>query len=133
MLKRIHHIGIVVPDLDSALSLWQGALGMRLVKRATIPDQDVEAALLDAGNGEIELLKPLSPAGGVGRFLSRRGGLHHVCFETDNIEGELRAARAKGLALIDERPRRGLAGMICFLHPKATGGVLVEYAEPFRE
>jgi methylmalonyl-CoA/ethylmalonyl-CoA epimerase len=67
----------------------------------------------------------------VGKFLARRGGgLHHVCFESDGVDADLEAARAKGIQLIDQKPRPGLAGMICFLHPKATRGVLVEYAQP---
>jgi methylmalonyl-CoA/ethylmalonyl-CoA epimerase len=82
----------------------------------------------------VELLEPLSPEGGVGKFLARRGGgLHHVCFETDDVARELEGARAKGIQLIDQAPRKGLAGMICFLHPKATRGVLVEYAQPFED
>ncbi len=134
MLKRIHHVGVVVPRLEDGLKFWRDVLGLRLTKTATIEEQGVRAALLDAGNSEVELLEPLSAEGGVGRFLARRGGgLHHVCFETDDVARELDAARARGIALIDQKPRHGLAGMICFLHPKATRGVLVEYAEPIEE
>ena len=131
MLKKIHHVGIVVEDLEKAMSFWRDLLGLALVKTAVIQDQGVKAALLKAGESEIELLEPLTAESGVGRFLSRRGGgLHHVCFETEDINGELNRARAKGIQLIDQRPRPGLAGMICFLHPKATRGVLIEYAQP---
>jgi methylmalonyl-CoA/ethylmalonyl-CoA epimerase len=134
MLKRIHHVGIVVPDLEKAMGLWRDLLGLSLTKSATIQDQGVKAALLKVGDSEIELLEPLNPDNGVGKFLSRRGGgLHHVCFETEDVVRELEAARAKGIQLIDQKPRPGLAGMICFLHPKATRGVLVEYAQPFDE
>jgi len=134
MLKRIHHVGIVVPDLEKAMGLWRDLLGLSLTKSATIQDQGVKAALLKAGDSEIELLEPLNPDNGVAKFLSRRGGgLHHVCFETEDVVRELEAARAKGIQLIDQKPRPGLAGMICFLHPKATRGVLVEYAQPFDE
>ena len=134
MLKRIHHVGIVVPDLEKAMGLWRDLLGLSLTKSATIQDQGVKAALLKVGDSEIELLEPLNPDNGVGKFLSRRGGgLHHVCFETEDVARELEAARAKGIQLIDQKPRPGLAGMICFLHPKATRGVLVEYAQPFEE
>ncbi len=134
MLKRVHHVGVVVPNLEAALGFWRDSLGLKLTKRATIQDQGVKAALLWTGNSEIELLEPLSPDNGVGKFLARRGGgLHHVCFETDDVAGELKAARDKNIPLIDQKPRRGLAGMICFLHPKATRGVLVEYAQPIEE
>ncbi len=132
MLKRIHHVGIVVPDLEKAMGLWRDLLGLSLTKSATIQDQGVKAALLKAGDSEIELLEPLNPDNGVGKFLSRRGGgLHHVCFETEDVVQELEAARAKGIQLIDQKPQPGLAGMICFLHPRATRGVLVEYVQPF--
>ena len=134
MLKKIHHVGIVVPDLDKAMSFWRDLLGLAVVKTAVVHDQGVKAALLKAGESEIELLEPLVADNGVGKFLARRGGgLHHVCFETDDVTRELDGARAKGIQLIDQKPRAGLAGMICFLHPKATRGVLVEYAQPFRE
>jgi methylmalonyl-CoA/ethylmalonyl-CoA epimerase len=134
MLKRIHHVGIVVPDLQQAMSFWSDLLGLALVKTAVVQDQGVRAALLKAGESEIELLEPLTPENGVGKFLARRGGgLHHVCFETENVAAELDKAKAKGVQLIDQQPRPGLAGMICFLHPKAARGVLVEYAQPFAE
>jgi methylmalonyl-CoA/ethylmalonyl-CoA epimerase len=134
VLKRIHHIGVVVPNLEEGLRFWRDALGLEFKKSATIVDQGVKAALLDAGGSEIELLEPIDPEGGVGKFLARRGGgLHHVCFESDGVDADLEAARAKGIQLLDQKPRKGLAGMICFLHPKATRGVLVEYAEPIEE
>ena len=134
MLKKIHHVGVVVPNLEQAMSLWRDLLGLRLTKSQTVQDQGVRAALLQVGESEIELLEPLSPDNGVGKFLARRGGgLHHVCFETEDVERELEGAKAKGIQLIDQKPRPGLAGMICFLHPKATRGVLVEYAQPFED
>jgi methylmalonyl-CoA/ethylmalonyl-CoA epimerase len=134
MLKKIHHVGVVVPSLDEGLRFWRDTLGLHLTKSETIEEQGVKAALLKIGESEIELLEPLNPDNGVGKFLARRGGgLHHVCFETDDIDRELETARGKNIQLIDQKPRRGLAGMICFLHPKATRGVLVEYAQPIDE
>jgi len=134
MLKKIHHVGVVVPNLEQAMTLWRDLLGLRLTKSQTVQDQGVKAALLQVGESEIELLEPLSPDNGVGKFLAKRGGgLHHVCFETEDVERELEGAKAKGIQLIDQKPRPGLAGMICFLHPKAARGVLVEYAQPFAD
>ena len=131
-LSRIHHVGIVVRSLDQAYGLWRDVLGLPVHKVATVNDQGVRAALLTIGESEIELLEPLDAASGIGKFLAKRGeGLHHLCFATDDVGTELEIARAKGVRLIDERPRPGLAGMICFLHPASTRGVLVEYAEPF--
>ena len=134
MLSKIHHVGVVVRDLEQAYGFWRDLLGLPVHKVQTVVDQDVRAALLTIGESEIELLQPLSDKSGIGKFLAKRGeGLHHLCFETDDVHAELERARAKGIRLIDEKPRRGRAGMICFLHPAATRGVLVEYAQPFAD
>jgi methylmalonyl-CoA/ethylmalonyl-CoA epimerase len=131
MLTRVHHVGLVVRRLEDGLAFWQDLLGLRVSKQASVQDQGVRAALLPIGRSEIELLEPINSNGGVGKFLEKRGeGLHHVCFETPDVTAELAAARGKGLPLIDEAPRPGLAGTICFLHPKGTRGVLVEFATP---
>jgi len=131
MLRRVHHVGLVVRRLEDGLAFWQDRLGLRVAKQATVRDQGVRAALLPIGRSEIELLEPIDAAGGVAKFLARRGeGLHHVCFETADVGAELAAARAQAFPLIDEAPRPGLAGLICFLHPKGTRGVLVEFATP---
>jgi methylmalonyl-CoA/ethylmalonyl-CoA epimerase len=131
MLTRVHHVGLVVRRLEDGLAFWRDTLGLAVSKQATVADQGVKAALLPVGRSEIELLEPISPEGGVAKFLEKRGeGLHHVCFETPDVGGELAAARTAGFPLIDESPRAGLAGMICFLHPKGTRGVLVEFATP---
>jgi methylmalonyl-CoA/ethylmalonyl-CoA epimerase len=100
-----------------------------------VADQGVRAALLDAGDTEIELLEPLDPGTGIGRFLSRHGeGLHHLCFETAaDVGGVLRDLARRGVELIDAAPRPGLAGRIGFLHPRACAGVLVEVATPAAE
>jgi methylmalonyl-CoA/ethylmalonyl-CoA epimerase len=127
----VHHVGLVVRRLEDGLAFWQDTLGLRISKQATVKDQGVKAALLPIGRSEIELLEPIDEKGGVAKFLAKRGeGLHHVCFETPEVGAELAAARTAGFPLIDEAPRAGLAGMICFLHPKGTRGVLVEFATP---
>jgi methylmalonyl-CoA/ethylmalonyl-CoA epimerase len=131
MLKKLHHVGIVVRNIEAAYAFYRDTLGLSVHKQDILPDQGVKAALLTIGASEIELLEPIAAHTGVARFLERRGeGLHHVCFETDDVVRELDAAQGKGLAVIDRQPRPGLAGMICFLHPKASHGVLVEYAQP---
>jgi methylmalonyl-CoA/ethylmalonyl-CoA epimerase len=131
MLTRVHHVGLVVQRLEDGLAFWRDALGLRVSKQATVLDQGVKAALLPIGRSEIELLEPINADGGVAKFLEKRGeGLHHVCFETPDVTAELERARAAGFPLIDETPRAGLAGTICFLHPKGTRGVLVEFATP---
>ena len=131
MLSKIHHIGIVVRNLAEAYGFYRDTLGLHVHKMEVIEDQGVKAALLTIGNSEIELLEPINSNGGVAKFLERRGeGLHHICFATDDVAAELAATKAKGIELIDQAPRKGLAGMICFLHPRANHGVLIEYAQP---
>jgi methylmalonyl-CoA epimerase len=96
-----------------------------------VKEQGVRAALLAAGDSEIELLEPLGPGSPIGTFLAKRGeGLHHLCFKTADVAGDLSALRSKSVALLDAAPRDGLAGRIGFLHPKACHGVLVELATP---
>lgn len=130
-VSKIHHVGVVVESLRRAYGFWRDTLGLPLLREAEIPDQGVRAALLAAGESELELLEPLTAAGGVARFLARRGeGLHHICFETADVDAALGGLRAQSVPLLDERSRAGLAGRIAFLSPKACHGVLVELATP---
>jgi methylmalonyl-CoA/ethylmalonyl-CoA epimerase len=130
-MRRIHHVGIVVRSLADAYPFYRETLGLPLLKEAVIPDQGVRAALLACGDTEIELLEPLDAASGVGRFLAKRGeGLHHLCFDTPDINAALTMLKEKHVELLDRAPRPGLAGQIAFLHPKACCGVLVELATP---
>lgn len=131
MLSKIHHVGVVVHSADEAMKFYRDALGLEVTADRVIEDQGVRGVLLQIGNSEIELLEPTRDDTGVARFLQSRGeGMHHICFESDDVNKELEAARAKGIELIDQAPRPGLAGMICFLHPKSNHGVLVEFATP---
>ncbi|MGH7276966.1 MAG: methylmalonyl-CoA epimerase [Candidatus Rokuibacteriota bacterium] len=130
-MRRIHHVGIVVTRLADAYRFYRDTLGLPLLKEAVIPDYGVRAALLAAGDTELELLEPLDAVSGVGRFLAKRGeGLHHLCFDTPDINAALAMLKEKHVELIDRAPRPGLAGQIAFLHPKACCGVLVELATP---
>jgi methylmalonyl-CoA/ethylmalonyl-CoA epimerase len=130
-MRRIHHVGIVVKRLEQAYAFYRDVLGLPLVREAAVAEQGVRAALLAAGDSEVELLEPLGPDTPVGRFLARRGeGLHHVCFETADVGASLAEFDRRGVALLDRAPRQGLAGRIGFLHPSACSGVLVELATP---
>ena len=130
-MRRIHHVGIVVNRLAEAYAFYRDVLGLPLVREAEIADQGVRAALLAAGDSEIELLEPLGPTTPVGRFLAKRGeGLHHLCFETPDVGKSLTSLQERGVELLDTAPRAGLAGQIAFLHPRACSGVLVELATP---
>jgi methylmalonyl-CoA/ethylmalonyl-CoA epimerase len=133
LIKRIHHVGIVVKSIDDVLGLYTGVLGMDQTRDEVIEDQGVRAALLRLGDSELELLEPVRDDTGVARFLERQGGLHHVCFETDDVRGDMARLRDSGVELIDSEPRRGLAGEVCFMHPRANNGVLIEYCQPFAE
>lgn len=131
MIRRIHHVGLVVRRIEDAYRFYRDVLGLPLLKERTIADQGVRAALLAAGDTEIELLEPIDATSGIGRFLARRGeGLHHLCFETPDVAGALVNLKDRGAELIDTAPRDGLAGRIAFLHPRACCGVLVELATP---
>ena len=131
MMRRIHHVGIIVKRLEDAYRFYRDTLGLPLVKEATLPDQRVRAALLAAGESEVELIEPLDDTSGVGRFLAKRGeGLHHLCFDTPDIAKTLTALRERQVELLDATPRSGLAGRIAFVHPRASCGVLVELATP---
>jgi len=127
----IDHIAIVVKDLDAAIDLYTQTLGFTPLYRETIADQGVEAVGLQAGDSVIELLRPLDPNSPIARF---RGDaetkLHHTAYRVDDIETALADYKSKGVRLIDERPRKGAHGnLIAFLHPKSTGGVLVELCQ----
>ena len=135
MLSTIDHVGVAVEDIDAALALYRDTLGMPLVHRETVAEQGVDAALLDVGDGHVELLKPLGPETAVAKFLERRGpGLHHVAYRVGDVEQTLSELAAAGLRLIDERPRTGIRGSrVAFVHPASTGGVLIEIVQPASE
>jgi methylmalonyl-CoA epimerase len=132
VLARIDHIGVAVEDLEEALALYERDFAITLVHRETVTEQGVEAVLLDVGENHVELLAPLGPDTPVGKFLAKKGpGLHHVAYQTADIDAELERLKAAGLRLIDEQPRTGIRNSrVAFLHPAATGGVLTEIVEP---
>ena len=126
--RGIHHLGVAVEDLDSALSTYERLFGARLEHRETVDDQGVEAASLRIGSDRVELLAALGDDTPVGRFLAKRGpGMHHVAFEVDDVGAALEELNAEGAELIDESPRRGLFGLeVAIVHPDAVHGVLAE-------
>jgi len=132
MFARIDHIGVAVEDLDAAIALYDDKLDLALVHRETVESQGVEAVLLDVGENHVELLRPLSADTPVGKFLAKRGpGLHHVAYQTADIEATLAGLKAAGMRLIDEVPRTGIRNSkVAFLHPASSGGVLTEIVQP---
>jgi methylmalonyl-CoA/ethylmalonyl-CoA epimerase len=127
-IKRIDHIGVVVDDLQSALSFWRDALGLDLTHVDEVPAERSQVAFLPAGGSEIELVRPTSDDSGLARYLEKRGpGMHHLCLEVDDLEGMLAQLKTKGIQLINETPMSGAGGKkYAFVHPKSAGGVMVE-------
>jgi methylmalonyl-CoA epimerase len=127
-VRAVHHLGVAVEDLDSALRTYKSLFGGRVEHRALVEEQGVEAASMLLGDGRVELLSPLGADTPVGRFLERRGpGMHHIAYEVDDVGAELERLAADGVNLVDTRPRRGLFGLeVAFLHPDAVHGVLSE-------
>jgi len=132
---RIDHVGVAVEDIDAALPLYRDALGLPLAHRETLEEQGVEAALLDVGDGHVELLRPLGPETPVGKYLEKRGpGLHHVAYAVDDIDDVLGQLKDAGVELIDSQARVGIRNSrVAFVHPRSTGGVLTEIVEPAKE
>jgi len=130
MIKKIDHIGIVVHDIEEARRVYEEALGLEVTHIQEVPEQQVRIAFLPVGESEVELVEPTTADSGVARFLEKRGeGIHHICFQVDDIEAALERLRAQGVILIDRRPRQGARGRVAFVHPKSMHGVLVELVE----
>jgi methylmalonyl-CoA epimerase len=131
---KIDHLGIAVRSLDDALGFYQSALGLTLAGRESVEDQGVNIAFLPVGDSRIELLEPFSADTPVGRFIGKRGeGLHHICYEVDDLAAKLDELKAKGAKLLDGYPRSGAGGkLVAFLHPASAYGVLVELVQKAR-
>lgn len=131
MIKNIHHIAVVVPELKNANRFWVDALGLGLDRVEEVPEQAVDIAFLPVGNSNIELLQPTDDESGVARYLEKRGpGIHHICLEVDDIAAMLDRLKSFDIPLINEEPETDRHGTkYAFVHPKGTGGVLVELYE----
>ena len=129
-IGRIHHVAVVVADLDAAVGFWRDTLGLELETVMPIPSDRVDIAFLPVGEVKIELVRPTDDTTGVARFLEAKGeGFHHVCFEVANLAESLLRLEIDGIQLIDTAPRKGAEGPVAFLHPKSCHGVLVELIE----
>jgi methylmalonyl-CoA epimerase len=129
---RIDHIGVAVEDLDASIKLYEEGFGMELGLRETVEEQGVEAALLNVGDGHVELMAATGPDTPVGKFLAKRGaGLHHVAYAVEEIDTVLERLAASGIELIDAVARAGIGGSrVAFLQPRSTERVLTEIVEP---
>jgi len=128
----LDHIGIAVKSIEEAKSIYHDILGMPHEKSETVEEQKVTTGFFPVGDTEVELLESTAPDGPVAKFIEKKGeGVQHLAFQVDNIEEALEELKAKGIRLIDEKPRKGAGGKkIAFLHPKSTYGVLVELCQP---
>lgn len=128
---KINHLGIATKEINEALKFWRDALGLENVHTELVEDQKVRVAMLPVGETNIELLEPTSEDSPISKFLEKRGGgIHHIAVEVEDIEKSLEKLKAKGIKLIDETPRIGAEGcLIAFVHPKSTGGVLLELVQ----
>lgn len=128
---KIDHLGIAVRSIEGSLAFYRDGLGLELDCVETIADQGARVALLEVGESRIELLEPVSEESVLGRFLAKRGeGLHHICYEVEDLTGKLEELRSRGARVLDGYPRRGAEGkLVAFLHPASANGVLVELSE----
>jgi methylmalonyl-CoA/ethylmalonyl-CoA epimerase len=127
---KLDHIGIAVESIEKSLKFFDG-LGIEVKKTEDVADQKVRVAILPLGDTRIELLETLDPDGPVGKFLAKKGqGLHHIAVQVENIAETLEELKSRGIELIDREPRNGADGcLIAFIHPRSTGGVLLELTE----
>jgi methylmalonyl-CoA/ethylmalonyl-CoA epimerase len=126
---KIDHLGIAVPNLADAVKAYE-ALGFTVESREEVPTEKVRVAFLPVGESRLELLEPTDAGSTIAKFLQKRSGIHHVCVLVQDIEAALADLRARGVSLIDEKPRPGAGGSrVAFVHPRASGGVLLELKE----
>lgn len=128
VIKAINHVAVVVSDMEQALSFWRDALGIHLHELRDVPAEKSQVAFLPLAGAEVELVMPTTDDSGIAKYLAKRGpGMHHLCLEVDDIEGMMAQLKAKNIRLINEEPRIAADGKkYAFIHPEATGGVLVE-------
>jgi len=129
--SHIEHIGIAVKDLQASIKFYENVLGLKCYAIEEVKDQKVKTAFFKIGDTKIELLETTDPDGPIGKFIEKKGeGIHHIAFAVDDVEASLKEMETKGVQLIDKQPRKGAEGLnIAFLHPKSTGGVLIELCE----
>lgn len=129
-ITKINHVGIAVKDIEEALKFWRDAMGIELQHIEEVESQKVKVAFLPVGESEVELLEATAEDTGVAKFITEKGGgMHHLCIEVDDITAKLTELKGKGIRLINEEPVELPGRKMAFVHPKATGGVLLELYE----
>ena len=127
-LGPLHHVAIAVPRIEDALPFFRDTLGLAADRIRDLPDQRVRMVFLGDAKGRIELIQPIDGESGVAKFVAEhpKPTLHHVCYVVDDLAVMLARLAREGVELIDRAPRRGAEGMVAFIHPRASGGVLIE-------
>jgi methylmalonyl-CoA/ethylmalonyl-CoA epimerase len=130
-MRFLDHIGIAVGSLERRLAFYR-ALGLEAEAVEEVPSEKLRVAFLPIEGTSIELLEPTAPESPVAAFIAKRGeGLHHICFRVADIRAAMAELRANGFELLADEPRRGAHGsLVCFIHPRSAGGVLVELSQP---
>ena len=130
-IGRVDHIGIAVKDIELAKKFYTEFLGMKALGEEVVEEQKVKVCFIPCGDSEIELLESTSPDGPIAKHIEKKGeGIQHIALRVDNIEAAIADLMAKGVRMIDEKPRYGAGGAkIAFVHPKSTGGILLEISE----
>jgi methylmalonyl-CoA/ethylmalonyl-CoA epimerase len=129
-VTKINHIAIVLPDIDQGLVFWRDQIGLHFDHVEDVPSQKVQVAFLHVGESHLELVKPITDDSGIAKFLAEKGsGIHHLCIEVDDIDAMLEDLKGKGVRLIDETARELPGRKMAFVHPKSTGGILLELYE----
>jgi methylmalonyl-CoA/ethylmalonyl-CoA epimerase len=131
MIRKIDHLGIAVRSIEEGKALYE-AMGLRVAAIEEVPDEGVRVAFIPCGESSIELLEPLSPESPIAKFLAKRGpGIHHVCLASDDLQADDARLRDGGFEVLRPAPTRGAGGCwVQFVHPKSTGGVLLELSQP---
>ncbi len=130
---KINHIAVVVNNIEDSLGFWRDALGLPMGKVQEVPQEAVQIAFLEAGDSHIELVSPTTEDSGIAKYLAKKGqGMHHICFEVEDISLALNQMREKNIELINEEARERDGRKYAFIHPKSTGGVLVELYETLK-
>jgi methylmalonyl-CoA epimerase len=132
VFDRIDHVGVAVQEIDASLELYRDLFKLDVAHREIVQDQGAEIVLLDVGENHVELLAPLGPDTPVGKFMAKNGpGLHHVAYQVPDIDSTLQTLTEAGTELIDKQSRVGICdSRVAFLHPRASGGVLIELVQP---
>jgi len=126
----LNHTCMAVRNIEKTLALYRRIFGLGETEIEEVTDQGVRVAIVSVGGTQLEFIEPTDPGGAIARFIERRGeGLHHICFEVEDLQGTLDRLDSNDVDLIDKSPRKGLAGMVAFIHPRSTGGTLIELVD----